>query len=227
MKKLTLQIAKKCKQKNTLITNTEKRNKIALASRNLSESLLRLKERHEELKETEKALAFFDPKRNGSLNDIQLKFYNKTEAFHQAIYASISNLINLLNNIAQRSIVTQMPINSNSKFLTFIDKQFSHDDIQDNIPVILESVNYRSIIVDHPQNNKAYDWMTYYYNGEVVIIHIPDKKHEIIFVPQLISPYSKDFTPPLKNCDDFFIAPNYQRVYKAYIKLVENILKYV
>jgi hypothetical protein len=226
MENLVKKIAETCEYKATI--NPDKRNKIALSSRTMAECLIKFESRYEELKKSEEQLAFFDPEnRQERLDDIQINFYNKNEAFHQSLYTVVSTLINMMNHIAPRSIVSQMPINSASKFIAFLEKTYHTSEIKNYTPQILESILYRSKTIDHPQNNKVYDWMTYGYFGRSTIIHISDKKHNVTTPNKQVDPYSTEFKPPLQDCNDFFVAPDFDKCYTALINLLNNLIKYL
>src|SRR3989344_1320982 len=78
----------------------EKKDIILRASQKYNEHFIRLEKRYQGLLRIEKAKELIDleelDKQGRTLEDLQLEFVDKTEAFYQQIYAAISTFVLLL-----------------------------------------------------------------------------------------------------------------------------------
>src|SRR5262249_6737183 len=96
-----------------------------------------------------------------SLSDLQLMLFDKVEAFHQHIYATLSTLSRVVNMMRDRS-APQYPRGSNTDFLNALkkrDSRFATHYLGD-IKQLRKSVDYRSKWVDHLDRSPLYDWYT-------------------------------------------------------------------
>ena len=204
-------------------SNIEKKRESA---QRFNEFMERLGYRYMELIQAEGALKpiFFEknPTRD-ELRKIQLNFLNKSEAFYQQVYASISALIMLLSHVGNRSFLNAMPFNSVSKFLQFLER---YEQLREPVKYLGMANDFRVRAVDHVQQFALHDWMTMRYLGkyepEVVVIYFTKNGNEIYYRPYM-DPYSPSFQPPV-NYKEFFVSPPYKEVYFSFIHVVEVVL---
>lgn len=138
-----------------------------LACQRFSESMYRLENRHLELQSMENEI--FDLRnedykgntRSRTLNELQHDFLDKTEAFHQQVYSTISAFAMLLNHFASKDFLRGMPIGAIKQFLDFLKERFP--DYKKHIEQLELARDFRSKMVDHIQQHQLHDWMTYSY----------------------------------------------------------------
>jgi hypothetical protein len=97
----------------------KKMMKSELAFLRFSDYLIRLEYRYNELIKIEKDMNPPDENRSSKK---QLELVDKTEAYHQHVYACISSFIMLISNFEKHSVTTQIPISSVIKFLNFLEE---------------------------------------------------------------------------------------------------------
>ncbi len=100
-----------------------KRQRYGLVLHRVIESFRGLEMRTKELMEAEKRIVEYDPeqkKEKMTLDELQNIYVNKTEAYHQQIYSTISNLIMVANYFGINGKKVNHPIRSVEKFLKFI-----------------------------------------------------------------------------------------------------------
>lgn len=205
----------------------ELQSKSALSARSFIESLNRLVKRYGELlaAEEKKLLATEESmKREGVvLEDLQFHFVDKTEAFHQQMYASLSNLVLALNNLRpHKKLLIDIPIGSIERFLAYIDKVYG---LKEVLPGVIDSLNssrdFRSRFVDHPQQHGAHNWYMYSYGtGICIVYYLPDEDldQEVIYVPTMGYPYVDNFQPIFKT-KSCYVSPNHHSTFKSAFQL--------
>jgi hypothetical protein len=200
------------------ITSTfedKKREKAVMSYQRYNEYLLRLEKRYQELVRIEKARELLDmdelDKQDRSLADLQLEFLDKTEAFHQQIYATISTFILMLSHIAGHVYKGQLPIRSVTQFLTYMSKRHEEEKFLKSVKFLQDSVNFRAKYVDHPQQHALHDWMTFSYGSGSCIIYFIRTGNEV-YALENFDPYSSNFKPPVAH-ESFYVSPSHEVVY--------------
>ncbi|MFA7178759.1 MAG: hypothetical protein WC075_02435 [Dehalococcoidales bacterium] len=127
-----------------------------LSIQRFNEVLLRLQIRKDEVTNSEKKLCKWE-EREESLEELQTIFINKTESFHQQIYAIISTFSMLLNYVTSNDFKKGMPIKSNKKFLIFLSNKYKK--LENDIRTLELSRSFGTKF-DHIQQNPLFDWLT-------------------------------------------------------------------
>lgn len=204
-----------------------KKEKGEMACRAFTEYVERLGNRHNELLQIEAFKTSADPdemaKHEITLADLQLEFVDKTEAFHQQVYAVVSAFIMLLSHVGDQKFLSQMPIDSLTKFLRHISDKSYESIIKDQAALLLKSADFRSKFIDHPQQHALHDWMTYSYGTGACIIYFIRKGPEIYY-REPKDPYAPDFVPPV-NYKSFYVSPAHTQVFLAVLHFTEKVLK--
>lgn len=216
-----------------------------LACQRFSESMYRLENRHLELQSMENEI--FELKEKGyigdsstrTLNELQHDFVDKTEAFHQQVYATISAFALLLNHFAPKEFLRGMPIGAIKQFLDFLKERFPVYEKQ--IEQLELSRDFRAKMVDHIQQHQLHNWMTYSYphdtsrlGADCVIIYFtpldgaepkpfpempPEHSKDLVYDPR--SPY---FRLPIGH-KDYYVSPHAGSVFLAMHELAFAILE--
>ncbi len=220
MEKLTKKVQSKC---NKIIKKFSPRakNEAVLALQQCNEFLLSLDRRYRELLKVEKEILNFNPKNRDSrsLNEMQLDYVDKTHAFHQQIYSTISSLVKLLshigNDVFKQRFLEKKCIGSVEKFLeNFRDTEKKVEYLDLSLDLLLHSRKYRTDFVDHTQQNKIHTWITQSLSGAVAIIYFRFPEGKIPMPNPLINPY-------FINEDDVFVPKHHTWVYNSLVNLVE------
>lgn len=204
----------------------DKKEKAEMACRAFTEYVERLGNRYKEVLQIETLKTSADPeemaKHEITLTDLQLEFVDKTEAFHQQVYATISAFIMLLSHIADQKFLSQMPIDSLTKFLRHISDRSYESIVKDQAALLIKSADFRSKFIDHPQQHALHDWMTYSYGTETCIIYFVRKGNKVYY-RELKDPYAPDFVPPIDH-KSFYVSPAHTQVFLAVIYFTEKVL---
>lgn len=182
--------------------------------------------RYSEIREVEWEIHYFDNLREKRpLKEIQADLVNKTESFHQELYATLSAFIKLLSHISPDSFKGQMP-NSVSKFLTYIKSKI--ETINNSVEVLEKSTGeYRVNYVDHLSRSPSYNWYTFSGpNGKVYIVYFRGEgKGNFIDLTQLInSPITIKTLFPV---EAIFVPPHHSDTLKSFIIVVTKTLKFL
>ena len=161
------------------------------------------------------------------LAQIQMDFVDKTEAFHQQIYSTLSSFVKLLSVITPHGFIMQKHIKSNQNFIKYIRELIKFNDI---LPVE-KSLIYRGTYIDHTSQIRHFDWMTFFW-GEMgyVIYYEPDENgccEEIstyIDMGKMKIPISINLPVKVKN---FLVTPNHLLVYIAFYEFIIELLRYL
>lgn len=195
----------------------DKKLKALMAFQRFNEYLLRLENRHNELLHIEAFTTNVDPKefeKHGiTPHDAQLLFIDKTEAFHQQVYATVSAFIMLLSHATDKKFTAQMPIDSVTKFLRHMSDKSYDSLVKDHSAALIKSVDFRSKFIDHPQQHALHDWMTISYIKGTCIVYFLKKDDKVYFRPHA-DPYASDFRPPF-DCDSFYVSPKHSETFEA------------
>ena len=203
----------------------QSREKVGLALHKLRESLSRLNYRYSEYETAQMNL--YQAGENGeepNFTICQERLVDRLEAFHQQVYSTISTLILVVNFLGVNGEKNH-PINSVKRFLEYIILNIPNDiEIENSIDELLASISYRAKFVDHPQQQKLHNWMTFGYRGEHFVIYYIPKGREV-YVHDNSHPRDPNFKPPV-NCEEFMVNPDGQSVYKSVFDLVEYIYEF-
>ncbi|MFA5087091.1 MAG: hypothetical protein WC470_02200 [Candidatus Paceibacterota bacterium] len=206
-----------------------------LAIQRFNEVLLRLQIRKEELTNIENEIFYRVDNNEPSLEEVQIRFVNKTESFHQQIYATISTFSMLLNHTASHDFKRDMPIKSNTDFLSFLSNKYKN--LENDIKILELSRDFRAKF-DHIQQNSLFDWMTESINvlnkRRCTIIFFLRKSGNGMYSPGIpLNTYSSDYYflgkprrigPPF-DCESYYVSPYHEDVYKSAINVFVNIIK--
>lgn len=210
----------------------ERQKKAANAGRSFVESLGRLLNRYRELliaaenklQATEESMI-----REGIvLEDLQLRFVDKTEAFHQQVYATVSTLVLALNNLRpHKKVLIDLPTRKLEKFLQYILSLPEFQHLLDFITVLNTSRAFRAKFIDHPQQHAAHNWYMQSSNAMVhVIYYLPSEDQgDTVSVPSSHNPYDEGFVPAV-DCKEFYVSPNYHATFEAVHKLSLSLLSF-
>lgn len=217
-------------QSKTLGTNKKR----ALAMRSFFEMSERLDYRYSGLKHIESVMSRASCLQNVQVHRIQLEYVNRVESYFQHLYATISALAMLINTVADHELKQSLPISNMKKFLEHLGK-FNELDVTDEVSLLEQARGFRAKFVDHIQQNKLCDWMTYGVPIEgsnerfsVVIYYIPkeDSISEQIIGNNPIDPYSDNFAFGIAN-DGYFVSPPYDKCHCALFNLARKVISYL
>lgn len=223
MEKLAKEIQSKCK-KITKKFPPARKNGAGFACQQFTESLLSLERRYNELLKIEREILDFseNSKPGRSLNEIQLDYVDKTHAFHQQIYATISALMKLLTLLGNEEFIQQFlqgkNLRSVERFLKNLRDTGPHaEHIDCSIGFLLHSRYYRAKFVDHPQQLKIHSWITQSLAEHVAIIYFGFPKDKVFAPNPMINPY-------FILDEDIFVPRHHTWVYNSLINLVGHSL---
>lgn len=188
-----------------------KQKKAIIAFQRFNEYLFRLENRYSELKDWENILLNYDEDESFKtipLHDVQLIFLDKTEGFHQQLYATLSAYILLLNHVCDKNLASQIPIRNVTSFLKYVQSKWNNDlQLNKQVEILTSSINFRSKFIDHPQQHILHDWMTMPHGHGICIIYfIRNENDNVYFIDWTINPYDKNFKPPV-DCSEFYVSP--------------------
>lgn len=193
----------------------EEDRETALSFFNLIEITERLLDRCSELEGIQRKIRLFEDKKTQkeNLKELQSNFINKTEAFHQQIYATLSTFVNLLMKISPKHFKNSMPRWSIQKFLSY-SVQFEPK-LSNSVKLLLKSGEIRNKCIDHPQQQSgSFEWQTFTnINKTYGIYFIRDNTKNQIDI-------SSEFKSPIKILTTFrakevYIVPHHNEVFTA------------
>lgn len=199
-----------------------KREQVGLALNHLDEALQKLNMRLDEVIYAERLLA---NKENSpaSLEDLQLKFVDKVEQFHRQMYSALSVLILVLNQTGIHGEKPNHPINSVDRFLDYLLGK--NESLSISIDYLKKSISFRAKFVDHPQQHKLHDWMTYLSDGRYYIIYFIPTADRNVYL-RVGNPLDVEFEPPV-SCSDFYVSPHFAETYGSLCNLIVYCLSLV
>lgn len=187
----------------------------------------RLVKRYSEILEIEWEMLYWQKLNDRTLDEIQKDFVNKTESFHQEVYANISSFIKVLSLIAPKEFVERIPIRSNQSFLGFIKDNVMGTNSK--IEILLKSIGeYRVKYIDHTSQYMIHDWMTFLVpEGKIFIIYFSelgegDYKELSDIIPSFNFPGKTTFPARV-----FFAPPHHKETVKAYIDFILLVFEYL
>ncbi|MCK4635539.1 MAG: hypothetical protein KAT32_01630 [Candidatus Moranbacteria bacterium] len=210
--------------------NKVSKQKLFTAINRLRENFIRLDMRYKNCKELQDQFEMAEiglkisviikdfPVDDFDLMNWQNKFVDSVEAFNQQIYSTISVLILVLNYVGLCD--KDHPIRSVNKFLDFVKNNI--ENCTKEVEVLKESINFRAKFVDHPQQQTAYDWMTFSLYGKCCVVYFSHLKDGEIACTKKIR---GEIRIP-HECKDFCESPDEYRVKKALIDLSLKLLKH-
>lgn len=102
-------------------------------------------------------------------------------------------------------------------------------DVEQAVERVLKSTNeYRSVFVDHTNQNSNHNWYTMCgLDGKAYIIYyvIGEGERKLLHIPELSFGSMKVYTP--FKATSYFIPPNYKETMKAFIHLVSKTLLFL
>jgi hypothetical protein len=210
------------------------KSKIPITTRNFIEALDKLLTRYIELREIEWEMfhqgATFKKvfRRGRTMGEIQEDFVNKTESFHQAIYATISIFIKLLSVIAPESFTKKMPFARNSRFLSFSKGEFAN--LSESIEILERSISeYRVKFIDHTSQHHACDWYTFTNSdGRAYIVYFwdnePGEGQYIDITKFILASNGLIFKTPFTT-QNVFVPTHHQLVIKSLVEFFLGVVK--
>ncbi len=209
----------------------EQRLKVAQALNRLRENLIRLRWRHDDLIATGQLLtrATMPDYSGPSSREVQLRFIDKVDAFHQHIYATLAVLALVLNHVRKDRKEQPYPVGTISKFLATLKGrvfQYQHQYLR-RVGVLERSADFRSKYVDHPERHELHNWMTMRYFDKHLVIYYLEKGGEVTHRAGSSDPFSPDFQPPVNCGDDFYVSPDPDETCDALEKVVTRALQNV
>gem|GEM_PF-6857373 len=161
-----------------------------------------------------------------TIAELQDEFVNKTEGFHQQIYAAISAFIKLLSHVAPRSFLGQMPSASVTNFLNFLDTQI--EGISAQIDILKKSTgDYRTNYIDHTNQSTSHDWFTSSgFDGKCRIVYYTNRgSGTLLPIPELSFPGLAMHTP--FPAEAYCVPPHHTDTIGAFISVVLATLAHV
>jgi hypothetical protein len=196
------------------------------ASRRFFEFFDRLFIRYSELGEIEWEMYYLERLRDHRpMRDVQTGFVNRTESFHQQLYATLSAFIKLLSHVAPGDYVERMPFQSTSRFLNFLETE--QPELRESISILKRSVSeYRSRFVDHTNQNPTHDWGSYSGpDGKARILYYTaslDGNGRLMEVPEL-SIGSMEFHTS-RRVTSYFVPPYHREVLEQFMYIMSETL---
>lgn len=206
------------------------KNIYILSTRRFGESLIRLEMRYNELCQIGHEIHFFDPTKENCINlsELQLIYMDKIESFFEHVYAFISTLAMLLNNIIPHKHKRELPVGKNKRFIEYLDEKYVN--IKNEISLLEKAREFRAKFITHLSQNVLHDWMTYSCDGrfkaECVIIYFiknSDNSYKNYNHDFYLNPYDLDFKPPI-SCSNFYVSPPHNELYFSIQLLVKELL---
>lgn len=172
------------------------------------------------------------------LHEHQIELVDKTEAFHQQIYAALSAYRGLLLTTLPRSERDRLPKDSVSKLLRYVKERSNSSVLQNHIVHLERSVDFRARFVDHPDQHVVHDWMTFRPLGRTVTVYFaphfggatPEQEARLREQLRLQSehngfadPWSAYFHPPLA-CESFYVSPRVDDTFASFEQYVLDAL---
>lgn len=164
-------------------------------------------------------------------HELQLRLVDKIEALHQQIYVTLASLIKVVSYLGINGKKESIPIDSVRKFLLHLkERTFRYQSpVHVCIDELLKSEDYRAKFVDHPQQHKMHNWMTYIFvrNGidKCAIIYYPKYGSIPVYAPGPITdPYDPRYKPPLGGVKAYFISPDVDQTINAIFLLINETL---
>lgn len=200
------------------------------ASRRFFEFFHRLISRYSEIREIEWEMYHWEHLREKRpMRDIQFDFVNRTESFHQGLYASISALIKLVSHIAERDFLRGMPVASNSDFLDWLSRKAELHDIQQEIEILkVSSGTYRSRFIDHTNQQPVHDWVSYsLFDGKAYLLYTIGQGNGEFTQMERIEPFPIPWPIPMRTpfpAEEFFVPPHHERVIRSYMTVARRLL---
>lgn len=226
------------KEKYTHRVEALKRKKGELAATTFAEYLHRLDLRYDSLKKAEDILKQKSASDSADILERQLVIVDRTEAYHQHVYSTLSALMLFLSHVAHKSFVNLMPIRSVSKFLNFAKTLIDKEDYRLDIDQLRLSVTFRNQFVDHPQQHALYNWATIAFDARTIIVYFkPDyskmRFHDENEFRQKILEWEKilklnddmhqDSPCPIE-LPELNVSPDVEKTHNAILNGIKNIL---
>ncbi|MDD5726111.1 MAG: hypothetical protein PHC53_01715 [Patescibacteria group bacterium] len=220
-----------------------KKRQAQLLSRRFQEYLLLLEMRFRELDLANYELAN-NPELVGatrSLQDIQFSFLERTEAFHEQVYASLASFTSFLSDYLGHEDRRGSHLGSSiGKFLKSAENLISEPYNRDALVTLDASRSFRDKYIIHPQLHARHDWMTHGdgYNTTLIYFTIDytkiDPKDDGLPVLFALAPpkgtvfwdleYRQFLQASYPWLGDVYIPPFYKEVYEAIRSVIADIV---
>jgi len=199
-----------------------KKNKAETALMRFYEFYDRLVSRYAEVRRIEWEMYYLDQLREKrTMKEIQSDFVNKTESFHQQIYASVSALIKLLSHVAPENFIKRMPSARATNFLSFVEKEIPT--CKEDVKKIQQSLDYRADYIDHTNQKKLHNWYTYSnVDGKSYIIYYRESgQGDFLDLSHIAKiPMKSPF-----RAKEFFVPPHHSETLSTLKSLMVSIFK--
>ncbi|MFH1767369.1 MAG: hypothetical protein ABH826_04790 [Patescibacteria group bacterium] len=218
------------------------KKKANLASRRMHEYLLALEMRFRELDIADYQLT--NPEHVGatkSLNDLQFGFVDKTEAFHEQVYATLGASAAFLSYFLKHGDRRGLRLGSSiKKMLKDLKALLDGSGFEKTLDVLEKSREFRDKVVIHPQTHAQHDWMTQGGQNVSAVIYYAidysktDPKEDGLPVhapPQTTLPFSspEEYRDYLRKMfpwmQDIYVPPSHEEVFSALKALVRYVLE--
>ena len=171
----------------------------------------------------------------GNMLALQLDLIDKTEAFHQSVYSTLSAFLLLLTHVLDQKTVDRMPVRSIKKALDFLERELESETCATSVAQLRKSIEFRTKSIDHPQQHALRNWMTIKSGAETAVLYfVPDysisRVGNEIRVREMVaerfvagsstSPWQAEFLP--EDSDQFLLAPHVESTHLALKSLVDN-----
>jgi hypothetical protein len=156
------------------------------------------------------------------LKEVQLRFVDKIEAFHQHIYATLAVLALVVNHLRDEREKQLYPVGSISKFLAALkERKFRYKDrLLDQVAILEKSSDFRSKYIDHPDQHQLHNWMTHFYLNKYHVVYFLTGGDPADIHAGDPDPDSPDFHPPIGGLLGFYVSPDLDRTYDAMQRVV-------
>ena len=200
----------------------------AAAIHRFNENLIRLRWRYEALSQVEAELYSISPDSPRDSRTVQFDFVDKTEAYYQQLYATLSAFVMVINKLASHEVRRGLNVSRNERFLSDLLRKYP--EISDDISNVEIARAFRAKFVDHIQQHTLHDWCTVSNlvgpgAGGCTLIYFLRANpavHGMVFRPGL-DPYAAGYEPPVDHAG-FYVSPLYQSVQKSFENIVRHVL---
>lgn len=191
-----------------------------------NENLVRLQWRYDALAVVDAELLAL-PDRKRETQEIQLDFVDKTEAYYQQLYATLSAFAMLLNKLLPHEKKRGLSISSIKAFLEWLEKL--SPEVAAQVKDLEKARDFRGKFIDHVQQHELHDWITTTNmtgpdapDSALVFFIRKNEQHEAVFRPDL-NPYSPSYEPPV-NHSGFYVSPQSKKTHRALQDTVRCVL---
>lgn len=164
------------------------------------------------------------------LHALQLQLVDKTEAFHQHVYAGLSSFMRFAALVASHGAAKGIRFGSVDGFLRKAQSLGLEEDCCAEIEVLRKSIEFRNKFVTHPQQSSVYTWFTFGMDGYQRVVYFirgeNATRRSIYRETQSIDPDGPGYAPPVA-CKHWFCPPRVEYVREGLVHFAKQMLAYL